>query len=115
LQIKLEEDVHGKDFVTVTEITRPLQIEETGNAAQADASDGLEFAHAHVASKASKTRQSRGHIHDDKTSEIETEARTVEDDEMSVADDPGIFQVIKISSLYIIILWSVSKMLTVGM
>lgn len=99
LQIVLEEDVHGEDFVTDTEITRPFQIKETGNAAQADASDGLEFAHIHVSSKASKTRQSGGHIHDDKTSAIENEARKHEDEEMSVADDPGIFQVIKISSL----------------
>ena len=99
MQIKLEEDVHGEDFVTDTETTRPLQIEETGDAAQADASDGLEFAHVHVSSNASKTGQSRGNIHDDKTSAIETEARKHEDEEMSVADDPGIFQVIKISSL----------------
>jgi hypothetical protein len=99
LQIKLEEDVHGEDFVTDTEITRPLQIKETGNAAQADTNDGLEFAHVHVSSKASKTRESRGHIYDDKTSAIETEARKQEDEEMSVADDSGIFQVIKLSSL----------------
>ena len=100
LQIKLEEDVHGEDFVTDTEISRPLQIKETGtNAAQADTSVGLEFAHVHVSSKASKTGQSRGHIHDDKTSAVETEARKHEDEEMSVADDPGIFQVIKLSSL----------------
>ena len=99
LQIKLEEDVHGGDFVTDTEITRPLQIKESGKAAQADTSDGLEFAHVRVSSKASKARQSRGHIHDDKTSAIENEARKHEDEEVSVADDPGIFQVIIISSL----------------
>jgi hypothetical protein len=94
LQIKLEEDVHGEDFVTDTDITGPHQIKETGKAAQADASDGLEFAQIHVSSKASETRQSRGHIHDDKTSAIENEARKREDEEVSVADDPGIFQVI---------------------
>jgi len=99
LQIKLEEDVHGDDFVTDTEITRPLQIKETGDAAQTGTSDGLESAHVHVLSKASKTGQSRGHIHDDKTSAIENEERKHEDEKMSVADDPGIFQVIKISSL----------------
>jgi hypothetical protein len=98
-QIIEEEDVHVEDFVTDTEITGSLQIEEMGKAAQADTSDGLEFAHVPVSSKASKTRQSRGHIHDGKTSAIETEARKLEDEEMSVADDPGIFQVIKISSL----------------
>ena len=95
LQIKLEEDVHGEDFVTDTVITRPLQIKEMGRTALADTSDGLEFVHVHVSSKASKTRQSIGHIHDNKVSTIETEARKHEDEEMSVADDPGIFQVIK--------------------
>lgn len=83
------EDVQGEDFVTDTENTRPLQIKETGEAAQADTSGGLEFAHVHVSSRASKTRQFRGYINDDKTSAIETEARKHED------DDPGIFQVIK--------------------
>lgn len=99
MQIKLEEDVHGGDLVTDTEITRPLEIKEMCKAAQADTSDRLEFTHVHDSSKASKTGHSRGHVHDDKASAIQNEARKHEDEEMAVADDPGIFQVIKISSL----------------
>jgi hypothetical protein len=84
------EDDQGEDCVTDTEEnTRQLQIKEMGIAAQADTSDGFEFAHVHVLSRGSKTRQSGGYIHDDKTSAIETEARKHED------DDPRIFQVIK--------------------
>jgi hypothetical protein len=82
-------------MVTDIQNTRPLQIKKTGKVAQADTSDGLAFALTCVLNKASKTRQSRGHIHDDKTSAIETEARNHEDEEMSVADEPGVFQVTK--------------------
>jgi len=58
VQIKLEEDVHGGDLVTDADITRPLHIKEMGETAQVDTSDGLECAHLHVLSKASKTGQS---------------------------------------------------------
>lgn len=73
----------------------PLHIKETGKPAQADTSDGLQLAYVHVLNKTSKTRQSTGCIYDDKMSALETEAREHEEEEISVADGPGTFQVIK--------------------
>lgn len=76
---------------------------------QVQISGGPESALASIWNKASqdtdlpKMKQSRGHIQDTKTPTVETEAKKREVQEISVADDPGIFQVTKMNVLYVLL------------
>jgi hypothetical protein len=107
-QIKLEESGHCRDIACI-ENTRPLEIEELDNSVQVQINGGPQFALASIWNKASqhtdlsKMKQSRGHIQDTKTPTVETEAKKHEVQEISVMDDPGIFQVTKRNILQVLL------------
>jgi hypothetical protein len=102
-QIKLEESGHYQD-IACTESTKPLK--ELDNSVQVLVNGGPESALVNIWNKVSqdtdlpKMKQSRGHIRDTDTPTVETEARKHEVQEVSVVDDPGIFQVTKRNILY---------------
>lgn len=92
-----------------TENTRPLEIEDLDNSVQVQINGGPQVTLASIWNNASqhtdlsKMKQSRGHIQDTKTPTVEIEAKKNEVQEISVVDDPGIFQVTKRNILHLLL------------
>jgi hypothetical protein len=95
----LPESDHSEDIVASGQNTRVLPIEKTDNSVQVETSNGLQFENISIWNEVDKdvdlshTKQFGGYTAKNETSNIGTEARKHEVEEISLVDDSVVFQV----------------------